>query len=77
MQNISINIEKKEFLNYENKINPHIAIKNFNLEIAKGQFCSIIGPSGCGKTTLLKLIAGLDRPIPEVLALEKIKLFII
>ena len=35
MQNISINIEKKEFLNYENKIKPHIAIKNFNLEIAK------------------------------------------
>ena len=61
MQNISINIEKKEFLNYENKIKPHIAIKNFNLEIAKGQFCSIIGPSGCGKTTLLKLIAGLDK----------------
>ena len=61
MQNISINIEKKEFLNYENKIKTHIAIKNFNLEIAKGQFCSIIGPSGCGKTTLLKLIAGLDK----------------
>ena len=52
MQNISINIEKKEFLNYENKIKTHIAIKNFNLEIAKGEFCSISGPSGCGKTTL-------------------------
>ena len=48
MQNISINIEKKEFLNYENKIKNHIAIKNFNLKIAKGEFCSIIGPSGCG-----------------------------
>ena len=53
MQNISINIEKKEFLNYDNKIKTHIAIKNLNLEIAKGEFCSIIGPSGCGKTTLL------------------------
>ena len=61
MQNISINIKKKEFLNYENKIKNHIAIKNFNLEIAKGEFCSIIGPSGCGKTTLLNLIAGLDN----------------
>ena len=61
MQNISINIEKKEFLNYENKIKTHVAIKNFNLKIAKGEFCSIIGPSGCGKTTLLNLIAGLDK----------------
>ena len=61
MQNITINIEKKEFLNYENKIKPYTAIKNFNLKISKGQFCSIIGPSGCGKTTLLNLIAGLDK----------------
>ena len=51
MQNISINIEKKEFLNYENKIKPYIAIKNFNLEIAKGQFCSIIGPSSKSSVT--------------------------
>ena len=61
MENISINIEKKEFFNYENKIKPHIAIKDFFLKITKGQFCSIIGPSGCGKTTLLNLVAGLDR----------------
>ena len=61
MQDISINIEKKEFLNYENKIKPHIALQDFNLNISKGQFCSIIGPSGCGKTTLLNLIAGLDK----------------
>ena len=73
MQNISINIEKKEFLNYENKIKPHIAIKNFNLEIAKGQFCSIIGPSGCGKTTLLKLIAGLDKAYTGTISFGKNK----
>ena len=61
MENITINIEKKEFFNYENKIKPHTAIKDFFLKITKGQFCSIIGPSGCGKTTLLNLVAGLDR----------------
>ena len=33
MQNISINIEKKEFFNYENKIKTHIAIKDFNLKM--------------------------------------------
>ncbi len=61
MENITINIEKKEFFNYENKIKSYTAIKDFYLKITRGQFCSIIGPSGCGKTTLLNLVAGLDK----------------
>ena len=32
-----------------------------SLDIAAGQFVSIIGPSGCGKTTLVRVIAGLER----------------
>ncbi|MDR0376886.1 MAG: ABC transporter ATP-binding protein [Spirochaetaceae bacterium] len=42
--------------------NPVYALKDVNLDINEGEFVSIIGPSGCGKTTLLRLIAGLDRP---------------
>lgn len=38
------------------------ALKDINLTINKGEFISIIGSSGCGKTTLLRLIAGLDKP---------------
>jgi len=34
----------------------------FDLEIAEGEFISIVGPSGSGKSTLLGLIAGLDAP---------------
>jgi NitT/TauT family transport system ATP-binding protein len=34
-------------------------ISRSNLNVAKGEFVSIVGPSGCGKTTLLNLIAGL------------------
>jgi sulfonate transport system ATP-binding protein len=33
-----------------------------DLDIAAGQFVSIIGPSGAGKSTLLRLVAGLDAP---------------
>lgn len=37
-------------------------LKNINLEIAKGEFFSLLGPSGCGKSTLLKTLAGLIEP---------------
>jgi sulfonate transport system ATP-binding protein len=38
------------------------ALRDINLDINPGEFVSLIGPSGCGKTTLLRLIAGLDKP---------------
>ena len=39
-----------------------IAVNNFNAEIKHGEFVSILGPSGCGKTTLLRMLAGFERP---------------
>jgi NitT/TauT family transport system ATP-binding protein len=35
-------------------------LEDLQLEIASGEFVSLIGPSGCGKSTLLKLVAGLS-----------------
>jgi spermidine/putrescine ABC transporter ATP-binding subunit len=38
------------------------AIDDVSLDIADGEFVTLLGPSGCGKTTLLRIIAGFERP---------------
>jgi spermidine/putrescine transport system ATP-binding protein len=38
------------------------AVNGVSLDIQEGQFYSLLGPSGCGKTTLLRLIAGFEKP---------------
>jgi NitT/TauT family transport system ATP-binding protein len=38
------------------------ALKNVSIDFPRGKLITLLGPSGCGKTTLLKIIAGLQRP---------------
>ena len=38
------------------------AVASLSLEVAPGEFFSLLGPSGCGKTTTLRLLAGLEEP---------------
>jgi spermidine/putrescine transport system ATP-binding protein len=40
----------------------HAAVDHIALDVPAGTFFSILGPSGCGKTTLLRLLAGFDKP---------------
>ncbi len=39
-----------------------VAVDAADLEVARGEFFALLGPSGCGKTTLLRLVAGFERP---------------
>lgn len=39
-----------------------VILNKINLTIPSGEFFALLGPSGCGKTTLLRLIAGFERP---------------
>jgi putative spermidine/putrescine transport system ATP-binding protein len=39
-----------------------LAVKGIDLNVAEGEFVSLLGPSGCGKTTTLRCVAGLDDP---------------
>ncbi|EQD59872.1 glycerol-3-phosphate transporter ATP-binding subunit, partial [mine drainage metagenome] len=39
-----------------------VALADVSMEVADGEFFTMVGPSGCGKTTLLRILAGLERP---------------
>lgn len=39
-----------------------LAVEQFDLNVAKGEFVTFLGPSGCGKTTVLRMIAGFEHP---------------
>src|SRR6202163_3603287 len=41
---------------------PVHAVASASVDVARGEFVSLLGPSGCGKSTLLMMIAGLERP---------------
>ncbi len=49
-------------LTFQTGDGPVHALSDITLDIAKGEFVSLIGPSGCGKTTLLRVIADLEHP---------------
>jgi len=47
---------------YKHQVESRPAVDSVDLEIAAGEFVSIMGPSGSGKSTLIRLIAGLQTP---------------
>jgi spermidine/putrescine transport system ATP-binding protein len=55
-------VESIIFENVSKKYGNVQALDNVSFSVEKGQFFSLLGPSGCGKTTLLRILAGFERP---------------
>ncbi|MCC6791719.1 MAG: ABC transporter ATP-binding protein [Thermomicrobiales bacterium] len=47
-----------------------IAVDGIDLDVAQGEFLTLLGPSGCGKTTTLRLIAGFETPDEGVIGIN-------
>jgi ABC-type nitrate/sulfonate/bicarbonate transport system ATPase subunit len=66
-----------QILDVNLKYGDNTVLRNINADIreikrdsGRGQIVGILGPSGCGKTSLLRIIAGLDRPTTGVVTVE-------
>lgn len=55
---------------FKSKSNETVAVKDFSLEVKKGELVTLLGPSGCGKTTTLRMIAGFEVPTSGRIFLE-------
>ncbi len=51
-----------ELRNIQKQFGKNLAVRDFNLQVQKGEFISFLGGSGCGKTTTLRMIAGFETP---------------
>jgi putative spermidine/putrescine transport system ATP-binding protein len=62
-----------EFLKIDNLVKTfggNTVVKNVSLSFAKGEFITLLGPSGCGKTTILRMIAGFEKPSSGTILVE-------
>jgi len=62
ISDVILHIENVNYTYYDDTGSHVEVLRDINLSVRRGEFLSIIGSSGCGKTTLLRLIAGLDKP---------------
>lgn len=63
MASVSISNVKKSFGETE-------ILKGVSIDIADGEFVTLVGPSGCGKSTLLRMLAGLEKITSGTMAID-------
>jgi spermidine/putrescine transport system ATP-binding protein len=56
--------------NVTKRFDTFTAVDDLSLELAHGEFFTLLGPSGCGKTTTLRMIAGFERPTSGEISIE-------
>ena len=65
-QPVAIGIDRRmSFLSLDSltkRFGDQVAVEDVSLDVAQGEFVSLLGPSGCGKTTTLQMIAGFVTP---------------
>jgi spermidine/putrescine transport system ATP-binding protein len=59
-----------ELRNVTKRFDDLVAVDDLSLELAAGEFFTLLGPSGCGKTTTLRMIAGFERPSAGEIRIE-------
>lgn len=57
-------------VNVEKMYGDNHVVKNMNMNIAEGEFLTLLGPSGCGKTTTLRMISGFEMPSSGTIKVE-------
>ena len=48
----------------------NVILRDFNLNVERGEFVSLLGSSGCGKTTTLRMIAGFSEPMQGTISFD-------
>jgi NitT/TauT family transport system ATP-binding protein len=54
----------------DKQLREFVALQGLSIDIAPGEFVTLVGPSGCGKSTVLDLIAGLAKPSAGTLSID-------
>ncbi len=55
-------IQSVELRSVTKRFGEVVAVDDLSLDLAAGEFFTLLGPSGCGKTTTLRMIAGFEQP---------------
>ena len=58
---------------FETRSQSIVAVKDYSMEIEKGEFVSILGPSGCGKSTLIRMLDGITTTTEGDILIDDVK----